>query len=303
MRAVNSRLARSGIADATRQRMRAFIRRHPASCYFALTFAISWGGLIAVAGPTNLVGSAEQFERLFPIALPFLVLGPSIAGIVMTLVTGFRMRLGWRVAPRWWAVLFAAPLYFMVVGLAFAAVSPQFLPAIFTTDDATTLVIKGMAVALVAGIVEELGWTGFAVPTLLRRYRPIVTGLIVGSLWGAWHILPKIWGANAHGVFEYLPVDLAMAVVGLTGFRILMVWVYERTQSLLVGIVMHIGLTGSTLILQPAVTGKSIVMIGVVLSLVPWLVIAIVASTRPQRLRSTMQTDRESHPSMEPRHA
>ena len=39
---------------------------------------------------------------------------------------------------------------------------------------------------MVGGIFEELGWTGFAMPTLLRRmrYGVLTTGLIVGVLWG-----------------------------------------------------------------------------------------------------------------------
>jgi len=284
--------------------MRGFVRRHPASSYFILTFAISWGGLILVAGPTHLAGTPQEFERLFPIALPFIVLGPSVSGIVITLLSGGRLRLGWRVAPWWYAIaLFTAPLYFMAVGLAFAAFSPQFMPGIFTADDTTTFVAKGIAVALVAGIVEELGWTGFAVPALLRRYKGIITGLIVGSLWGAWHILPKIWGANAHGVFDYLPLDLATAVVGLTGFRVLMVWVYERTQSLLIAILLHTGLTASTLILQPIVTGTPILVIGVALALAPWLIVGVIALVTTQRLRSITQGDRETELTREHRHA
>jgi membrane protease YdiL (CAAX protease family) len=43
----------------------------------------------------------------------------------------------------------------------------------------------GIAVGLTAGIFEELGWTGFAVPALLGvRYGVLGTGLMVGVLWG-----------------------------------------------------------------------------------------------------------------------
>ena len=47
----------------------------------------------------------------------------------------------------------------------------------------------GIVVALVAGFIEELGWTGFAVPVLRRRYGVLATGLIVGFVWAAWHLL------------------------------------------------------------------------------------------------------------------
>jgi membrane protease YdiL (CAAX protease family) len=137
-------------------------------------------------------------------------------------------------------------------------------------------VARSLVIALMAGVFEELGWTGFAVPALRRRHGPFATGLIVGVLWGLWHFLPKIWGAAANGVADYLAIDLAAAVVGLTGFRILMVWVYDWTGgSLPVGVVMHVGLTASTLLLQPALSGAPLIRVLVVLALVPWMLVGV----------------------------
>ena len=279
-------------ADRMRTTISGFIQTHPALSYFVLTFAISWGGILTIIGPANLLGTKEEFERLLPIWVPALVLGPSVAGILLTgLVAGraglreYRSRLlKWRVGARWYAVaILTAPLYFTAAGLALSAFSPDFLPSIFTTDDKASLLLRGMAVALVAGIFEELGWTGFAVPALRRRYSPVATGLIVGVLWGVWHFLPKIWGAAAFDLVAYMPADLLCAVVGLTGFRILMVWAYDRTGSLLIGILMHLGLTASTLILQPLVTGAPLVTVGLVLAAAPWVIVAAVAMVRHRR--------------------
>lgn len=268
------------------RKIRAFTRGHPALSYFVLTFAISWGGVLAIVGPSGILGTKEEFERLFPIALPVIVLGPSVSGILLTgLVAGrsgqrdLRSRLlKWRVGARWYAAaILTAPLYFTAAMLALSAFSPTFLPGIVTTDHRASFLLRGIAVALVAGIVEELGWTGFAVPTLRRRYGPVATGLIVGVLWGLWHALPKIWGAAAHDLVAYMPADLLSAVVGLTGYRILMVWVYDRTESLLLGILMHMGLTASTLILQPVITGAQLMTAGLVLTAAPWVIVAAVS--------------------------
>lgn len=286
-------------------RIRAFVQDHPAASYFALTFAISWGGLVAIVGPAHVVGTKQEFERLFPLVLPFLVLGPSVTGLVMTwLVDGrpglrdYRARLlRWRVDARWYAVaLLTAPVYFVVAGLVMAAFSARYLPAIFTSDDMLALVTRGLVVAVVAGVVEELGWTGFAVPALRRSHGPTATGLIVGLLWGAWHVLPKVWGAAAHGVDAYPAPDLLGAVVGLSGFRILMVWVYERTQSLWIAILMHAGLTASTLILQPLLTGKPLVIYGQILAAVPWLIVGAVAAIRRGRSHGPWSAPSMPHP-------
>jgi membrane protease YdiL (CAAX protease family) len=186
--------------------------------------------------------------------------------------------LKWRVDARWYAAaILTAPLYFTVAMLALAAFSREFLPSIFTVDGKASFLLRGTAVALVAGIVEEVGWTGFAVPTMRRRYSRVVTGLIVGVLWGLWHVLPKIWGAAAHDLLAYLPADLLSAIVGLTGYRILMVWVYDRTGSLFLAILMHTALTASTLILQPVVLGAPLVTVSLVLAAAPWVIVAAVA--------------------------
>jgi len=48
----------------------------------------------------------------------------------------------------------------------------------------------GAVVALLlnqGGLLEELGWRGFALPYLMRRYSPLVATLIVGICWTFWH--------------------------------------------------------------------------------------------------------------------
>src|SRR5215208_7044314 len=124
--------------------IRAFIRSHPVLSFFALVFAISWGGVLTVVGPGGIPATnKEQFETLFPIALLAMVAGPSVAGILLTgLLYGraglreFGSRLlKWRVGARWYAVaLLTAPLVFTAVSLALSLLSPEFLPGIFASD-------------------------------------------------------------------------------------------------------------------------------------------------------------------------
>jgi len=42
------------------------------------------------------------------------------------------------------------------------------------------------------GLLEELGWRGFALPYLLRRYTPLIATLIVGVCWTFWHFPREI---------------------------------------------------------------------------------------------------------------
>jgi hypothetical protein len=87
-------------------------------------------------------------------------------------------------------------------------------------------------------------------------------------------------GSDANGLVPYVTVDLLCALVGLSGYRVLMVWVHDRTESLLIGILMHTGLTAATLILQTRVPGEVLIRLSVVLAVVPWLIVAAVAAAR-----------------------
>ena len=55
---------------------------------------------------------------------------------------------------------------------------------------------------------EELGWRGFLLPRLAARQGPLRASLVVGLLWGLWH-LPAFWlpgtgkvGSPAMGSWE-----------------------------------------------------------------------------------------------------
>ena len=278
--------------------IRAFIKSHPLLSYFALTFAISWGGvLIVVGGPSGIPAtSKEQHETLFPLALLAMAAGPPVAGLLLTgLVYGraglreLRSRLlRWRVGARWYAVaLLTAPLVFTGALFALSLTSSEYLPGILTSDDKVSVLLMGIFAGLVAGIFEELGWTGFAVPTLLRRmrYGVLATGLIVGLPWAVWHFLVNIWasGVTSGGlsVAIYLPVILFSILVGsLVPYRVLMVWVYDRTGgSLLVAMLMHMSYTASTLILLPLAIALLPfgLTYGLVLTAALWVVVAVVA--------------------------
>jgi membrane protease YdiL (CAAX protease family) len=248
----------------------AFIKKHPVLTYYALTFAISWGGiLLVIGGPGEIPGNTKQIETLTLFVVLALFAGPSVAGILLTSLVhgraGFRELISqlrrWRVGGRWYAVaLLTAPLVFTAVALTLSLASPAYLPAIVTTNDKVFLLLFGIAWGLVGAFLEEIGWTGFAVPGLRRHYGVLTTGLIVGVLWGTWHSLMSAWlSPNLAGglpVALFLPTYvLVIGMLHLTAYRVLIVWVYDQTGSLLVAWLMHASFAASTFILGASATG------------------------------------------------
>lgn len=265
-----------------------FIKRHPVLTYFIMVFVISWGGvLLVIGGPGGIAGTTKQFDRLLPVVILALLAGPSVTGILLTGLVGGRRGfrellsrlLRWRVGVRWYAAaLLTAPLLFLAILFVLSLFSPKFLPGIFTADDKTSYLLMGLATGLAAGIFEELGWTGFVIPGLRKRHNILTTGLIVGLFWAVWHLLPAIWLGSASGAFSgslsvasYLLDPFLFLVV----YRVLMVWVYDHTKSLLVAVLMHLSLTASSRILIPqGIVGLPLLIFDLVWFAVMWVVVA-----------------------------
>jgi len=271
---------------------RAFIKRHPVLTYYALTFAISWGVILILIAPGGIPGTSEHIARLFPFEIIALYAGPAVACLLLTGFVsgraGFRELLSrlltWRVGARWYAVaLLTAPLVWTGVLLALSLISPVFLPSIVTTSNKASLLLFGIVGGLIVGFFEELGWTGFATPRLRSRYGILTTGLIIGFLWGVFYIPTyDLWGSTTS--IGSLPVPLFLTVYGfsflvgqLPAFRVLMVWVYDRTGSLFVAILMHASLLACIIICVPAATGLAFLVYSFALAAALWVAVAAVA--------------------------
>lgn len=277
--------------------LRDFARHRPILSYYGLVFGISWGGILVLAAPTGIPGSPEDVDRLFMYALGALFAGPSISGLVMiSLVEGragfrdlARRILRWRVGVGWWAAaLVTGPVLVAAVLFSLSLYSLDFTPGLLTTEDPAGLLILGLGAGLVGGgLLEELGWTGFAVPTLRQRYGTFATGLIVGALWGAWHLLIAFWSsrglAGDASLGGFIAGFVVFYFVALPAYRVLLVWFHDRTASLLLVMLMHAMLSASTVILQP-LSAEGNFTWNLVLGIALWGVVAGVALAKPGEL-------------------
>ena len=82
---------------------------------------------------------------------------------------------------------------------------------------------------------EELGWRGFALPRLLKRFSPFTASLILGFIWGIWH-LPSFYVSAMVQADLSLPLFLLNAVC----LSFLASWLFMNTAgSVLITVILH----------------------------------------------------------------
>lgn len=225
------------------------LERHPVGVYFCSTFAISWIGCMWAAGPNFMRGESLELEDLLFVGL-FVVAGPFVSGLAMTVfVSGarglrelFSRMARWQTGGSWYSALLIFPLLLLAVSVALGAwVAPELSPIFFT---------PGIMMGLIAGAVEEVGWMGFAYPMMRSGRSVLRTSIYLGFLHALWHAVPDFLG-NYHSLGGYWLPYFAGFFVFVIALRILIVWVYENTRSLLLAQLMHASSTGFFAVLIP----------------------------------------------------
>jgi len=166
----------------------------------------------------------------------------------------------WRVGLGW--------CLFVLVGIpAIIVLSTIVLPGVVasfqTSAVPSTLFLYVVAgpVFLFAGgpVFEEVGWRGFALPRLQGLYGPLVGSIVLGALWGLWHLplfLIPSWD-TPHGNL----LDVALFVILAVSIAVVITWVFNNTRgSVLLAILAHGSINSAAvskyaLFPAPAVTG------------------------------------------------
>jgi hypothetical protein len=107
---------------------------------------------------------------------------------------------------------------------------------------------------------------------------------VIGSLWGAWHF-PLFWQPDSFSGALPLVILLTMLFSWLPPFRVLLVWVHDRTQSLPVVMLMHAAVSFVTLTVRPdGLSGTRLLASLFVSPATMWLLLAAVGAVNRWRL-------------------
>ena len=160
--------------------------------FLLISFGLAWSILgLYVFLPERMgaiFGELTGNHPLFYLA----VYAPAIAAFTLVAHTsgmaGLRLFLGrallWRCSVAWYAFLIIGIPLIFIGGSAFRG---NLLTEPFPFASMQS-VFAALVLAAIKGPVEEFGWRGLALPLLQRKLAPLWAGLILGVIWGLWHL-------------------------------------------------------------------------------------------------------------------
>jgi membrane protease YdiL (CAAX protease family) len=160
--------------------------------FLIITFGLAWCVLgLYVIFPERMSATFGQLTGNHPLFF-LAVYAPAIAAFILVIhnggIAGLRRFLGraliWRCSAGWYA--------FLIIGIPLIFISGSALRGNLFTEPfqfaSFPALLGALVLAAIKGPVEEFGWRGLALPLLQIKLAPFWAGLILGSIWGLWHL-------------------------------------------------------------------------------------------------------------------
>lgn len=200
-----------------------WVKRSTLVAYFVLVFGLEWLLVFFLA----------------PLVPPMIVLLigswlPNAAGLLVTGIAGGRAGLRelltkvvlWRIGLKWYAVALFVPMAMtlLAIGLytALGHAPPDPVPA-------SQLWPVLLGAVFTGALGEELGWRGTALPRLQARWNALVSSLILGVLWGLYHLPSFLLSGLPLRDMPLLPF-----LIAAVGWTVLITWTFNHTGGSLI---------------------------------------------------------------------
>jgi membrane protease YdiL (CAAX protease family) len=218
----------------------------PIPVFFILTFFITWGFMLLTIYPLNIIYQMRSWDSFIGVLCHLFTgiqsYGPFIAAVLTILYSEGKeglKRFGKRLIKLnvkfyWYLIVFLLPIvaYFVPILINLIFGNPydlSYFEVSMWGIDISVILIN----IVFAGIAEEPGWRGYAVPEMNKKYRPIVTGAIIGFFWAIWHLLLYVYGGRPWETFPQF-------VFTVTVISCIYTWIFMKTESVPLMIIFHV---------------------------------------------------------------
>jgi membrane protease YdiL (CAAX protease family) len=118
---------------------------------------------------------------------------------------------------------------------------------------------------LIGAVGEEIGWRGFLQPLLQKKHTILIASIIVGIIWGLWHI-----GHYKNGIF--FMIGFLLFTISAS---IIIAWLLRETQfNIIIAAVFHIAINlGFVVFFKNSLTDYKLMVINGIVWLTPAIVL------------------------------
>ena len=229
-----------------------WMKKHPVTAFVSGAFVFAWGCwayLLFTTPPGGMQAGISPLFLLFALAGG---LGPSLTAIVLSrIIMG---KGGARKLLNQFSFTKGRPIWLFIALLTVPSVSAltiliQLLMGRHVSNgNILGRLALGIIWPLFASLGEEFGWRAFMLPRLQERYKALSTALIVGLVWGIWHLPADFIGLRSYGLL-FIPYFVLAGPLLLTAHAIIMTWIYNNTANMALMVLYHFTITSSAILL------------------------------------------------------
>ena len=227
--------------------------------YVFLTIAFLWSWTNWLIGLNYLSDGINQ-ETIDKFLILFFVgvYGPSISSIITTLFFDglkgvfelIKKIFFWKVSFKYYLYIIILPITFVLIGIGLYS---QFFGDIGAFDKMAFLAIPTVLLtgSYAGPLGEELGWRGFLLPELQKKYPNLKSAILIGVIWFLWHI--PLWWAPfgtlvSGGPITFLPVFTYFMM--LICLSVIITWLVVKSKgSVLIAFLFHLSINAGLALL------------------------------------------------------
>lgn len=216
--------------------------------FFLLTFVWTWVFYTPIAA-----GGHNPYQMPWTILLILGGMGPSVIGVAMVFLTLDKeaRRDFWRrsfsfkrIGVHWWGGIFLIfPILYalsILIDIAMGGALPQMTQLRGLLANPLMFPLAAFISFMSGPWSEEFGWRGYALDRIIAPLGPFTGSVILGLLWGAWHLplffMPDTW----HGQIGFGLSGFWTFMLRNAGLALLMTGIYLSTnRSILSGFFVH----------------------------------------------------------------
>ena len=247
------------------------MKKHVGFIFVLLTYILTW----SIEIPMTLTKHGYTAINISKGLQTICTLSPGIVAILLTgiyfgknsLKSLFKAIVKWRVKFKWYLII-------IILGIALCGLSLLLFNWItgqsILPDQPYNFVFYFILILFVSAFWEEIGWRGFLLPVLQEKYTAIKSSLIIGFVWGLWH-LPIYLAINPYG--DKTIIYWLMMFIGCFALSIIATYLYNSTKgSLLICILFHNAINTSAAYFYGNIKGEEL------RPLLIWILLLIVSA-------------------------